>query len=164
VPQFLIPAVVIFLHNLFTAAWIGGMMALLWITLPAARRALPQGASRQAFVSDAQKRLSVLATVSMIGLAITGVLLSRRSPLYAGPLAWSNTYSILLSVKHVLVIGMVALGLWRRYRQWPSGKPDSVSIARRSVLLLQINVALGIIVLLISGVMATISSAPPPMG
>ena len=76
-----------FLHDIFTAIWIGGLIVMATCVLPSLRKVL--GVNPQTkMVSDAiMSRLSKLVMVSMIGLLLTGVLLSNRSPLFDGFLA-----------------------------------------------------------------------------
>ncbi len=60
-----------------------------------------------------QKRHSVWVYVSMIGLVLTGLLQANRSPAFQGLFSFGNTYSSVLTIKHILVVAMIAIALYR---------------------------------------------------
>ncbi len=101
--------VLTFLHDLFTVVWVGGMIALALGMLPALRRSVGIGPQMQATVNAFQRRYRWVVLVCIVGLAWTGVFLSRRSPEFHAWFSWDDTYSMVLSLKHVLVIVMVLI-------------------------------------------------------
>lgn len=176
---------ILFLHDLFTVVWVGGMIALGLGVIPTLRRALGVGPQMQRLVAAFQDRYRWFAYVCIAGLVITGILQSQRSSEFQSFFAWSDTYSLLLSLKHVLIIIMVVIVIARSVflgPRVPSGAPAPAGAAARSgapvppqqpqapgsrlstqmrlsVLLLMINIALGVAVLFLSAATATFSGA-----
>ncbi|MDD3828358.1 MAG: hypothetical protein PHY79_20520 [Anaerolineae bacterium] len=152
-------AVVIFLHDLFTAAWIGGLITLGLIVLPSARQVLGKGPQMKALLDTIQKRLSLLVYVSIVGLILTGMIQARQNPAFEGLLRFGSTYSTALSLKHIVVVAMVGIALVRslalghRERLTPSQEKLSVG-------LLLLNLALGVAILLLTGISAAYALPP----
>ncbi|MDY6846117.1 MAG: CopD family protein [Chloroflexota bacterium] len=99
-----------------------------------------------------QKRLGTIALISIIGLWITGLLLGNQSPAYSGFMNFSNTYNILISVKHLLIFVMILVAIYRRF---VLGKNIQSFDARQQNIygvLLMVNALLGVIVLFLSGI------------
>lgn len=107
------PAVVMFFHDLFTVTWVGGLITLGVVVAPSARKALGRGPEMQRLMSTIQARLRWFVYVSIAGLVLTGILLSRRSEEFQGFFSWGDTYSAALSVKHVVVLAMIVVALAR---------------------------------------------------
>jgi len=159
-PKQLIYAAITFAHDLFTALWIGGLLTLGLTVLPVSRKVIGNKQDTVRLMDAIQSRLRWLVYASILALAVTGALLARRSPEYGTPFSFDSQASALLSLKHLLVIAMVAIALAR-----------SVLIGRKSLkramaervkmVLLYINMLLGIAVLAVTalGVAAT-SGAP----
>jgi len=160
-PKQVVFALVTFLHDLFTAAWVGGMLTLVISVLPAARDALGKGPVMKRLVDAIQKRLSVVVYVSIVGLAVTGMLLSNRSAAFQGLFSVGNTFSAVLAAKHVLVIAMVAIALVRSLALGRRPGPLTASQENLNLLLLLANAVLGVAVLLLSGFSAAYASPPP---
>ena len=158
-PKLVVFAVVTFLHDLFTAVWVGGLIALGLVVMPSARKVLGMGPQTKKLMEAIQKRMSVLVYVSIVGLLLTGVLLSRRSPAFQGLLQFGNTYSIVLAFKHILVLLMIAVTLLRSLALRRASGPTQ---ERLKAGLLFLNIALGILVLILSGFSAALSSGGPP--
>jgi putative copper export protein len=156
-PNPLTPALVTFLHDLFTAIWIGGMISLGLVTLPAIRAQLGQGPETQRLVQAIFRRLSVLAKVSIVGLIVTGLLLSRRATLWQGLFSTGNVYSLVLTIKHVVVIMMVGIAAVRA-SVLSANRPLKPSRNRLLAALLLANIVLGIVVLALSAYGAVINN------
>jgi putative copper export protein len=167
-----IVSVVTFLHDLFTVVWIGGMITLGLGMIPAVRATLGMGSQTQQIVNAFQRRYRWFAYVCIGGLGVTGVLLSRRSPEFQSWFTWADTYSVLLSLKHLLVIVMVVIVIVRSAlmaQKAPSGppalprpgtpRPAPGRRARAAMLLLSANIAIGVAVLFLSAATATLSGA-----
>ncbi|MGC9347403.1 MAG: CopD family protein [Anaerolineae bacterium] len=152
-------AVVTFLHDLFTATWIGGLLTLTLSVLPAARKLLGKQET-QRLMDAIQQRLSVVVYVSIVGLAATGMLLSNRSPDFTSLFGFSTAYSTLLSVKHLAVVAMVAIALVRSL-VLPRMQRPAPQRARWSLALLLTNLGLGILVLLLTGFLVALGTTPP---
>lgn len=160
-PHTTVFAIVTFLHDLFTALWIGGLVAFTFSFLPATRTVIGKKPETIQLVALAQKRQSVIVYVSMVGLAVTGFLLGKRNPDFRGLFSFETTYSALLSIKHVLMIVVVGLALYNslvihgeRRRFKPQHKRNL------STAILYINIAGGIIILLLSSILAVSSAVP----
>lgn len=154
-----IPVVVLvtFLHDLFTAIWIGGLIILGTTVLPAIRK---QKQQNRELANSIQKRLNTIVLVSIIGLWITGMLLANRSTAFTGLFNVSNTYSLAMAIKHILVIIMTVLALARTRFVVRTKKIAEPSTEKLGALLLICNIILGIVVLLLSGYTATIANLP----
>jgi len=139
------------LHDLFTALWIGGMAATAFALMPALRNKDkdPSGASK--FQVKYQEKLNVLALVSILGLWITGFLLGRQSGELTGLISFSTTYQSLVSIKHLIVLVMVAIAIYRRFVL--GRKIENFTPANQKLygVLLMINTLLGFVVIFLSG-------------
>jgi len=65
-----VPTPVVFLHDLFTAVWVGGMLALALVVLPVAHAALGPGPQLQRLKGALRARLRWPGYVSIVGLAV----------------------------------------------------------------------------------------------
>lgn len=155
-PQMIVFALVTFLHDLFTAVWIGGLIVLGVTVLPTARQVLGKGPQMKQMMDIILKRQSTLVYVSIVGLALTGVLLANRSPEFSGLFSFNNLYSSMLTLKHILVVAMIAIALYRSLGLGRVGRPISEVQEKLKAVLLFFNMALGIVVLLLSGILAAL--------
>ena len=161
--QQIVFALVVFMHDLFTAVWIGGLITLGLTVLPASRKVLGMGRETRKLMDAIQKRLRVLVYISIVVLAITGALQANRNPAFGGLFSFSNPYSAILSVKHVLVLGMIAVALVRNLvlgRR--GGRPVTPSEEKVKAGLLVANIVLGISVLLLTGFAAALAAGARP--
>ncbi|MBN1921911.1 MAG: hypothetical protein JW892_11750 [Anaerolineae bacterium] len=153
-------ALVTALHDIFTAAWIGGLLTLVLSVLPAARKTLGMETT-QRLMDAIQKRLSVVIYVSMVGLAVTGLLLSNRAPGFEGLFHFGAPYATLLSLKHLVMLLMVGLALFRSLGlarlRLPAPRKQKLSLA-----LLVGNLALGVLILVFTGLLAAAGTLPAP--
>ena len=99
----IISALVTFLHDLFTAVWIGGLITLGLTVLPSVKKSLEKGPQTKKVMDTIQKRHRVWVYVSMIGLVLTGLLQANRFPAFDGLFSFGNTNSTVLAIKHILV-------------------------------------------------------------
>ena len=174
------PTVISFLHELFTAVWIGGLIVTGVAVVPAVKERFGASPQTNRLMLAIQGRLRVLVYISIAGLIITGMLMSRRSPQFQGLFSWSNSYSVFLALKHLLVIVMVAVALFRslvlgKAPAPPAEESEPVSNGvgresgplptggasrrmRLSALLLMVNILLGVAVLLLSAAAAAVAS------
>lgn len=144
------------LHDLATVAWLGGMFTLGIVLLPAARQALGPGPHLRKLMENFQKRLSTLVYISMVTLIITGLPLARNNPHFQGLFSFGNTYSINLTIKHILVLAMMALGLTRSLVLVRRGQPGT-DREKLKMGILYLNIGLGVVVLLLSSMSAYLS-------
>lgn len=153
-PQMIIFGLVNALHDLFTVIWIGGLFITALVTMPAFRKTIKQVNKENTFLIDYQKKLSTLVFISIIGLWITGVLLSRRSGQISGFLNFSNQYAAFISIKHIIVLVMIGVAFIRRFgpgRKLSTITPQGMKLY---ISLLMINLILGTGVLVLSGLAA----------
>ena len=160
-PKQIVFAMVTFLHDLFTTIWVGGLITLGITVLPSAKKVLGMGPQTKKLMDAIQRRLSILVYVSIVGLVLTGLLQANRSPAFLGLFSFGNPYSAVLAIKHILVLGMVAVALYRSLVLGRRSGPPNPSREKLSTALLFLNIVLGIGVLLLSGFSVALSSAPP---
>jgi uncharacterized membrane protein len=150
-PKLLVTVLVIFLHNLFTVVWMGGLIVSVISFLPALKRAY-NGATPQVkkVMRQYQRRHSVWVYISMGGLLLTGMILSNFNPGYSRLFNFENTFSTVLSIKHILVLLMIVVTL---YRSLVSGKIKGALTPQQENLnqvLMVGNAVLAVLVLLAS--------------
>jgi len=153
--QQLIHGIMVFLHDLATVIWVGGLVVLAAVVLPSVRSATEKSAARQ-LMKAVQRRLSALVYPSIVVLVVTGALLAKRETAFVSPFSFSNAYSATLAVKHLLVVLMIGIALTRsavlgRLEQSPG-------LERTKATLLLANAGLGVIVLALSAATAVIAS------
>jgi len=161
-PKQTVFAIVTFLHDLFTAVWIGGLITLGITVMPSAKKVLGMGPQTKQLMDAIQKRLSVLVYVSIVGLVLTGLLQANRNPAFQGLFSFGNPYSIVLSLKHILVLAMIVVALYRSLVLGRQSGPSTPSQEKLKAGLLFLNIALGIAVLLLSGFDTALSLGPLP--
>lgn len=147
--QMILMNVIRFLHNLFTALWIGGMMVMAIAVLPGVRKN-PKISEPWPVIEGIQARLRPVAWVSMAGLAITGLLLGRSSKSFTGLFSFGSTYMTALSIKHILIVLMVILAIVRlsiNKRIKTEKKPE---LQKTSFAVLMLNALLGAVMLFLS--------------
>ena len=151
-------ALVTFLHDLFTAVWIGGLITLGLTVMPSTKKVLGKGPQTKKLMDTVQKRHSVWVYVSLVGLVLTGLLQANRSPAFQGLFSFGNAYSAVLAVKHILVLAMIAIALYRSLALGSASTPAEEKLKAR---LLVLNIIFGISILLLSGFTAAFSSGIP---
>lgn len=147
--QLLLMNVMRFLHNLFTAFWIGGMLLMAAVVLPGIRKN-PKIAEPMMVIHGIQDRLKAFALVSMAGLAFTGLLLGRSSKNFTGLLDFSSQYMTAVSVKHILIVIMVILAFLRLSINKRIKIEMKMELQKASAAVLALNALLGIVVLFLS--------------
>ena len=145
-----------FLHDLFTAVWIGGLLMLTLTILPVLKKVLGHCAETEKTVDALLKKQSKLALISIAGLLVTGLLLSKKSSAFGGLFNFDNLYNILLSIKHIVVMLMVGVSLIRLTAYKNLSLMGDMRNKKTSLFLIAANTILGVIVLLLSGLIANI--------
>ena len=177
------------LHDVFAAVWVGGLVTMSLVVLPAMRslqQPAPAGGSGGearsgingggtgvggrpvAILGALQRRLRAVASVAILGVVLTGIVLVRSVIGPAGGIDPGTTYGALFVVKLMLVAAMIALAVARSAVQrgieraaagerGTTGAPEAGAAApggrvRLSAVLLLANTALGVAVLILSGV------------
>lgn len=154
-------AIVVFLHDLFTAVWVGGLITLGLTVLPSAKQVLGRGPQTRLLMDAIQKRLAKLVYVSIVGLIITGVLQANRSPAFHGLFRFDTPYSTALALKHLVVLAMIAVTLFRSLVLGRQRQPLEPSQEKLSMALLVANLVLGVVVLLLTGIGVAFGSPLP---
>lgn len=145
------------LHDLFTALWIGGMLTTILSFMPVFKKFKGKLNGLNQILVFYQKKLSVFAIISIFGLWLTGLLLGRQSPAYSGFLNFSTTPNILLSLKHLLIFVMILIALYRRFILGNELEKLDANGQKFYGILLMVNALLGVVVLFLSGIGASIA-------
>lgn len=148
-------AVMKVIHDLATAVWVGGLIVLAAVIVPAMRATVGKGPQARTVLDAIQRRLSLFVYPSMAVLVASGLLLARHSPAFRGLFSFQNTYSALLAVKHVLVVLMIAIGLFRSLVLVRGGAAAGREPLKMS--LLYVNIVLALFVLVLSGLCAALA-------
>ncbi len=156
-PETIVFALVTFLHDLFTVTWIGGLIIFGITVMPSVKQTLGAGPQTKQLMASIQKRHSTFVYISIAGLLLTGLLMSRRSPDFGGLFSFATAYSAVLSIKHILVFVMIVISLIRSLVFGKDGRPDSPQKEKLKVILLLANLILGIVVLLTTGFVVALS-------
>ena len=150
--------VAFWLHMLATVAWIGGLVAVVLLVLPAAKKML-QTQDYAEFLGQLQRRLDPIGWFSLAVLLATGMFQMSANPNYEGFLSISNPWAVSMLFKHILFIGMIGISAVMTWVILPNLRRTAIKQARgldtqsvkqlqnREVLLLRINMVLGIIIL-----------------
>jgi len=103
-------AVSTWLHALATVVFIGHFVLLALIYLPAVndQTNIPAGA----MLGEFSKRSRAWMYIALLIFIVTGIHLMLVDPYYLGIGKFGNLWSILMLVKHVLILGMIAAGFW----------------------------------------------------
>jgi uncharacterized membrane protein len=147
------------LHLLATVIWIGGLVTLAWLVIPAAQRSLdPKGYS--VLLERIESRLQSVGWLSLILLTVTGMFQLSANPNYTGFLTFDNPWSLAILLKHLAVVGMVLVSAYLTWGLMPDlrrsamrqalGKlthEEDLNLRRREQLLLRLNLVLAFVVL-----------------
>ena len=99
-------ALSVWLHALGTVVLIGHYLLLSIIYLPVLAK------NNGAILSEISKRSRSWMYISLLIFFVTGIYLMFADPNYLGVGDFGNLWSILMLVKHVLILGMIAMGFW----------------------------------------------------
>lgn len=146
------------LHMLATISWIGGLAAVVFLIVPAARK-LDDPESQVVLLENAQRRLDPVGWFSLVLLVGTGLVQMSASPQYEGFLAVTNPWAVAILLKHLVFFGMIGISAYLTWFSLPElnrailrrslGK-DAPQIARlrhTNLSLLRLNLILGFVVL-----------------
>ena len=151
-------ALVYWLHLLATVTWIGGIVAISILVLPAARKSL-KPLDQLAFLEALQKRLEPLAWVSLGMLIATGLFQLSANSHYNGFFDVSTQWSLAILVKHGLVGVMIVVSAVQTWEVLPAirrtlmrrergaTEEEIVRLQKREERLLRMNFILSILIL-----------------
>jgi uncharacterized membrane protein len=150
---------VYFLHLSATVVWLGSLVGLTWLVIPAASKVLD--AKDQVFLLDnIQARLDGLSWFCLFLLIATGMFQLSANPNYHGLLGMENNWEKTILIKHGLVITLAvasAIMSWgvmpaiRRAKirmQRTGDEQELASLRRKEKFLLRLNLVLAALVLL----------------
>lgn len=168
--NYAILAVSNWLHLLATVVWIGGIVLILMVVLPGAKEALEQPVVGK-LMEAITKRFTPLANTSIVVIVLTGLALAFFDKNLLGSGKFSSTWSLVVIGKHLIVAPMIVIHFYRSLVLSPkikrlsveqagsyAGKlsPNLPKLQRLSLNLIWVNLSLGILVLLLSGMAAAI--------
>ena len=149
-----------FIHLLATVVWLGGLMVLTVLVIPEVRRALDGSPALASITSRLRARFAPISNLCLAVLLITGMFQTAGDEHYEGLLAFDNAWSIAILLKHVAIVGMIAVGLSLQYRIVPAlertsllierGKGDPAEyerLRRRELRLTWVNIGFSVLVL-----------------
>ena len=157
---YILPGIISAMHNLFTSLWIGGLAFMIAILIPVVMKFFEDKEQGEQFLAKVQRRLKIIAVISIVGLTVTGILMSNlafNKGYYAGPFSFANEYSILMAIKHIIMILMVTVAITKG-AILDNIKKQTKPIKKMRVILIAVNLLLGIAVLVLSGMTSTIAS------
>jgi uncharacterized membrane protein len=155
-------ALTFWLHLLATVTWIGSLVAIAIMVLPAAARAL-QASQQLALLDGVQRRLEPIAWFSLSLLVVTGLFQMSVNPHYNGFLSSSGQWSLAILTKHILVATLTvvsAIHTWdvlpaiRRalLRRDHAKAGELQALQHRETLLLRLSLILAALILLATAV------------
>lgn len=118
------------LHMLATVVWVGGLAALALIVLPAMQRVL-KPREFATWLTALNKRLDPIGWFSLGLLTFTGLVQMDANPNYVGFLAFSNPWSQVILLKHMVFLGMIAVSAYITWWVAPALQRAAVFRARR---------------------------------
>lgn len=138
------------LHIIGTSIWVGGLIILCVVVMPAMKKVNNFADEKKIILNNIYKRLTMLVFLSIPVLFITGVLLGKRSGSFHGFFNFGNLYSLVLSIKLVLVIAMIVIIFLRKQSLKKFMKLKDTRYAKKANVYVPINMIIGIIVIFLS--------------
>ena len=151
--QKLLFGLISFLHNTFTVVWIGGLAIMVLTLLPTVKKTITDNTLAKEFMKAVVTRQRKWVYICIVGLFITGMLMGKANPYAPGFMTFDTTYGVIASIKHILTFLMIfiAIGRSQFFVRAQEKKPDSADLGSIPIIA---NFVLGIIVLLLSSMMA----------
>ncbi len=140
--------IVTFLHDLFAVIWLGNLLITYFSIIPTAREVIGPGPEVKRFMTAYQSRQGKFGMASILGLIITGMMMANKNPEFARLFSTANTFSLALTVKHLMVIASFAIALYSSL-VLGRGRPDPKK-EKLSGRLLGLNVVLAFLILFFS--------------
>ena len=143
------------LHLLAAVIRVGGIIFRLYIAIPSSRQALGPAAGK--LMGEISKRFTPLANYSIVFLIVTGLVLTWFNKQFSGIGNFGTDWTLTLTLKHVLVLGMVIVHFYRGLvLSSKIVKTESIaekaSLQKLSLNLVKVNFCAGLLVLLLSGI------------
>ncbi|MHB1339576.1 MAG: hypothetical protein ACYCYG_12260 [Bellilinea sp.] len=158
-------ALAYWLHIIATVMWVGGIMTLSVLVIPAARRTL-ETKDYVALLGRLQEGLQRVGWLSLAVLVGTGMFQMAAHPSYDGLLGITNNWAVAIFIKHLVISLMVLVSAYLTWGLMPALRRIALQRAagltvdeeknrllqRRESLVLTINLVLSIIVLLFTAI------------
>jgi putative copper resistance protein D len=156
-------ALIFWLHLLAAITWIGSLVSISVLVLPASKRAL-KPVDELALLDGIQKRLEPIAWFSASLLVATGLFQMSVNPHYNGFLSTSGQWSLALLSKHILVGSLIAVSAVHTWDVLPTmrrmlmrkdkaSEDEVLRLQRRERALLRASLVLAALILLATAVM-----------
>jgi len=123
-------ALSLFLHIGATVIWIGGILLVTFLVVPELNRALADQPALYQLLRRLRRRFTPLGNLSLAALIVTGLLQMSTNPNYEGLLSFSNRWSQVLLLKHLLLIVMAAAGFLLQIAVAPALERTSLLLER----------------------------------
>jgi uncharacterized membrane protein len=159
-PQSTILAISLFFHLLATVIWVGGLVITTVLVWPAVRRTLADTPALYSVLGQFRQRFTPWGNLCLVVLIVTGLFQMSLDENYNGLLDFSNTWSVVILMKHIAIIGMIGIGVIMQYGIFPALERNSLLLERekgnpevwsrlrqREIRLTWLNTLLGIAVL-----------------
>ncbi len=104
-------ALSLFVHITATILWIGGILLIFFLVVPELNRALAEQPALFQILRRLRKRFTIVGNLALALLIVTGLLQMSTDPHYEGLLRFSNRWSQILLLKHILIFIMALCGL-----------------------------------------------------
>jgi uncharacterized membrane protein len=150
---------VYFLHLSATVAWLGTLVGLSLVVIPAASRVL-EARDQVSLLDNIQTRLDSLSWFCLFLLIATGMFQLSASPNYRGLLGVENNWEKAILIKHGLVITLAAASAFMSWGVMPAirrakikhqrtgDEKELASLRKKEKNLLRLNLLLSALVLL----------------
>ena len=123
-------ALSLFLHIAATVIWIGGILLITFLVVPEVNRALAEQTALYQLLRRLRRRFTIIGNLALVTLIVTGVLQMSTDPHYDGLLSFSNRWSQVLLIKHLLIIVMAIAGLILQFAVAPELERTSLLLER----------------------------------
>jgi uncharacterized membrane protein len=154
-----------FFHLVATVAWIGGLVTLAVIVQPVLNHVVTDARERARLNEAVFKRFQPIANLSLIVLILTGMVQMSTNRFYKGFLQFDNAWAQAILLKHLVIIGMVALAALITFSVQPAlrrnallvangvaDEAESARLQRQQIRLTRINLVLSVLVLFFTAI------------
>lgn len=152
----ILTSLALWLHDLATVILIGHYLLLVLVYLPLMTSEF-QAAEMSRLLSKVSQRVQPWMGLSLLIFMATGILLMFADPNYLGVGNFGNSWSVFMVLKHMVVIGMIAVAFWITTLTRPAMiarlaayNPHPPILYRMSAVI-NIQAALGVLVLFLTG-------------
>ncbi len=107
------------LHLFATVAWVGALISVAVIFIPVGRKRLSPEAYA-AFFDGIVLRIQQIGWLSLFVLTGTGMFQMSAAPQYEGFLAIGSPWATAILLKHLVIGGMVGVGVYQTWFMYPA--------------------------------------------